>query len=496
MKKLLCMICMLVCAMVFLTAATSAETDADTVRIQSLQDATDEELAEALLTVETEMRARIKAHIELDKPELKLVKGKGDTLVAELCDLEEELTAGDFIWTSSDESIVTVDAKGQIKGIAVGRAVITCSTLLSNGFDIKAECPVEVYIPVNGIAVNPRALTITRGTQTQIEYTVTPADATYPAITFTSSDEAVASVSGDGIITAVENGDCVITLSAMDGSEKKLDFKVAVRQEVQSIDLEIAENTVAVGKALQLKGTAAPEEANNKKLEWCSSDESIATVDARGTVKGVAPGTVRITAKATDGAGAEASVEIQVVQPMKTIAVVDNPVILARSTYWKQSAAAEPEDTTDKGIIWTSSNEEVATVKEDGTITAKAPGKCEVTGTAADGYGAKVVVKVEVREFQYVLRTPDEIDVSFETEETSSMMMGVTAGGSFMQKDERIIDFGNGCVRSDHPKKISPVKPGADQVTVILKTNDRVTSKIAYDIYVAQSAFEDTEELP
>ena len=487
MKKLLCTLCVLVCFLVFLSAPSFAET----VRIQNLQEATDEELADALLTIETEMRARIKAHIELDKPELKLVKGKGDTLIPELCDLEEELTAGDYVWTSSDEMIATVNAKGQIKGVAVGSAVITCSTLLSNGFDIKTECPVEVYIPVNGIASNPKALTVTRGTQVEIQYTIAPEDATDKTVEFTSSDDTIAVVSKDGVITAVENGDCIITISAMDGSEKKLDIKTSVRQEVQSVELEAPDEAVAVGKTLQLKGTVAPENANNKKLEWISADESIATVDAKGIVKGIAPGTVKITAKATDGAGAETSAEVQIIQPMKTIVAEDNRVILARSTYWKQNVSTAPEETTNKEIIWTSSNEEVATVNEDGTITAKGIGKCQVTGTAADGYGAKVVVAVEVRDFHYVLRTPDEIDVSFETTETSSMMMGVTSGGSFMQKDERIIDFGNGCVRSDHSKKISPVKPGADQVSVILKTNDRVTSKIVYDIYVAQSAFEE-----
>lgn len=165
MRKLFCYFAVLVCMLAFVSGVSFAETD--TLTIQNLQEATDDELAGALQVIETEMLARIKAHVELDKTELKIVKGKAETLIAAISELEEDLTAGDFVWISSEETIATVNNKGQVKGISTGNAVITCAVLLSNGFEIKAECPVQVYIPVNGITANPKALTMARGTQTK-----------------------------------------------------------------------------------------------------------------------------------------------------------------------------------------------------------------------------------------------------------------------------------------------------------------------------------------
>ena len=426
MKKWLCAVCLPVFLSAALAFSASAEAgNPETVRIDLVREATDEELSEALRTVESEMRARLKAHLELDRTELKLVRGTGETLSAEIRDLEEGLSAGGFSWTSSDESVATVSDRGAVRGVSAGSAVITCSTTLSNGFEICAECPVEVRVPVSSIGTDPWELTMVPGTEAGIEVIITPKDATNRTVEFSSSDEEIATVSGDGVITARAMGKCDITVAATDGSEQRAKIRVTVRQEVQDITIEAPADRIGVEETLQLKGTVLPGDAYNKRIDWSSSDGSVAEVDDTGKVTGIAAGTAVITAKAADGAGAEASFPVEVIRQVKTISVEDNPVILAEFTYWKQQISVEPENANDRGILWTSSDESVATVDEEGTITGHKTGTCKVTGTAADGYGAAVEVDVEVRAFHYVLRTPDEMEVGFATESSSASSSGM-----------------------------------------------------------------------
>ena len=428
------MICLSLVMAICLSAGAEAP---DSVRIEHFQEATDEELAAALAAVEGELRDRMTAHIALDQEEMTLVKNDLGTLTAEILDLDEGLTAGEFQWSSSDESVAIAGPKGTVRAVDAGKAVITCSAMLSNGFRIEAECPVEVTVPVERIGTDPWEINMVRGTQAEVEVTVEPANASNPAVIFASSDENVATVSGDGVITAGETGRCTVSVTAADGTGKKAEIRVYVRQEVESITVEAAENRVAAEYTLQLKAVTAPGNAHDRSVAWSSSDETVATVDAYGKVTGISAGKATITAKALDGGGAEGSFEVEVYQPMKTITVADNPVILAEYTWWRQTVTVLPGDTENKEILWSSDNEKVATVDENGTITGHKVGTCRVTGRAADGFGATVTVDVEVRTFHYVLRTADEIEVGFETENSDGtgmmgtlMMPSASTGGS------------------------------------------------------------------
>lgn len=490
MKRILSICCLAFLMLAVCVSSGTSESGEDALLIQSLPEASDEELAKALSQIESEMLARLKTHIELDQQNLKLTRGAKAKLTASICDLEEDMTAGELAWTSSDETVATVDGKGQIRALSPGKTVISCSVLLSGGFEINAECPVEVYIPVNTVSVKEKKLTIARGTKVVTECIVAPADATDPSLEYSSSDESIATVSGSGVITGKEIGDCVITVSAADGSGKTTEIRVAVRQEVQEIVLDADGGSVAVGQTIRVTASLKPEDANNKKIIWSSADETIATVDGKGTIRGVGTGTTTIKAKAADGTEKEASFRVEVIQPMKKIQVADKAVILSLDTNWMQTVTVEPEDTTNRNILWTSSDESVATVSENGEISAYSTGKCRITGTAADGYKAAVTVDVEVRQFDYVLKTPGPVSVDFETEETSSMFIGVTSRGAARVMEERVTEFENGCVAITGSKQISPVKAGSDRAMVVFKRNRRTVSKEVYTIYVAQSAVE------
>lgn len=459
--------------------------------IEKLQEATNEELIEALRMIESEQRSRLKARIVLDTTELSLAKAGKHTFAPEILDLPKDLTPGKYEWNTSDASVARVDSRGIVTAVGVGECKIVCSCWLSNGLDLRSECSIKVYIPVSRISFKQQNIKVARKTSIVLEPAVSPVDATDKDLLFESSDLGIASISAKGILTANEIGTCSITVTPHDGSGKSATIKVTVVQEVQGITLDSSEKTIEVGKTTSLKGIVTPETAANKQLDWSSSNESVATVGNNGNIVGKEPGKTVITAKSTDGTALEAYAELTVIQPMKKIAVQDTVIVLAENVTWKQHYNIEPKNTTEKGVHWVSSNDKIASVNEEGTVTGISDGKCVITGTAADGMGASVKINVEVKKFDYVLTKPEELVVEFPTEYDSSVSIGITNRGMFQKKEERITDFGKKeCVTSTHPGTITPLKAGSDVITVTWKVNNKVVDKKTYTVFVAQSAVE------
>ena len=183
---------------------------------------------------------------------------------------------------------------------------------------------------------------------------------------------------------------------------------------VESIVLEPAAAVISVGKTLTVKASVTPKNASARQPVWSSSDESVATV-LNGKVKGVAPGTATITAKAADESGITASMEITVVIPAKKITAAEPELILAPETTWLPEVHIEPEEATIRTLAWTSSNEDVATVDENGVISAVAAGRCKIVCTAKDDSKVKTAISVQVMKHDVVMLTPDEVRVDFPT---------------------------------------------------------------------------------
>ena len=183
---------------------------------------------------------------------------------------------------------------------------------------------------------------------------------------------------------------------------------------VESIVLEPAAAVISVGKTLTVKASVTPKNASARQPVWSSSDESVATV-LNGKVKGIAPGTATITAKAADESGITASMEITVVIPAKKVTAAEPELILAPETTWLPEVHIEPEEATIRTLAWTSSNEDVATVDENGVISAVAAGRCKIVCTAKDDSKVKTAISVQVMKHDVVMLTPDEVRVDFPT---------------------------------------------------------------------------------
>ena len=158
--------------------------------------------------------------------------------------------------------------------------------------------------------------------------------------------------------------------------------------------------TLFVNKSLNLKPIFTPK--SNMKLDWSSSDEAIASVTKSGAVKAKSVGSVTITAKAKDNENITASCIINVMQPVKKIAFVDKSISLAVNTSQKLNYNILPEDTSDKTMQFSSSNEKIASVDQSGVITGLSKGNAKITLIAQDGSKVKASINVKVDEYDMV----------------------------------------------------------------------------------------------
>ena len=218
-------------------------------------------------------------------------------------------------WTSSDESVATVDATGMVVAVSAGEADITASVTDS---EMSAVCKVTVKVAAKDITVPDNLdVKLNDGNETTVEATVSPADATDVKVSYASTDEAVATVDKDGRVQVLQPGECDITTTLMQDGEKVTEKTTHVKAfyEVESITLDSNEGKLTVGKSHTIKATVAPEEvAAETTIEWSSSNEKVATADSNGKVTAVSSGNATITATAGEES---ANYEVTVEQPKK-----------------------------------------------------------------------------------------------------------------------------------------------------------------------------------
>lgn len=227
-----------------------------------------------------------------------------DGATPESAALSKKLDALDMSYSSSDPAVVMVDENGNIAAISAGTAEVALS---SKDGKITASKTIEVVVTPTGITTTD-ALTLTAGEASTLETAVAPDDATHVSISYTSSDDAVATVSDAGEVTAVAAGDATIT-AAVDGTTLSADCKVTVLPAIESVELNYTALSLRPEGTARLTYTVAPEEALADTVTYTSSDEAVATVDAEGNVTAVADGTAAITVE-VNGVSAECEVTV------------------------------------------------------------------------------------------------------------------------------------------------------------------------------------------
>ncbi|MBR4830134.1 MAG: Ig-like domain-containing protein, partial [Muribaculaceae bacterium] len=348
-------------------------------------------------TCKVTVNERQATSIVLDKSSLSLYVSQTSQLTATVypADTGNKTVA----WTSSNPSVATVDQNGLVTALVAGNATITATT--TDGSDLSATCAVTVNnMLATSITVAPSSLTLDMDQSYQLTATVYPANTTNKAVTWTSSDPAIATVSSDGVVTAVSPGIVNITATTADGSNLSATCKVTVNERIATgITMNKTSLSLYVSQTSQLTATVYPADTGNKTVAWTSSDPSVATVDQNGLVTALVAGNATITATTTDGSNLSATCAVTVNNMLaNSITVAPSSLTLDMDQSYQLTATVYPANTTNKAVTWKSSDPAIATVSSDGVVTAVSPGIVNITATTADGSNLSATCKVTVNE--------------------------------------------------------------------------------------------------
>ena len=230
----------------------------------------------------------------------------GETLELSAVVLPESADDKSVKWTSSNEEVATVNENGIVIATAVGTTIIT-ATATSGVF---ATCEVTVHQKSETyVVLNQTEAILEVGESLILTATVLPESYEDKSVAWSSSDNLVACVDLNGIVTAVSAGKAIIIATAANGAQATCNITVFESSEVK-IDIDRDKVILEVGETVELRATVSPLPAVGPIVEWISSDTKVATVDNDGKVTGLAIGDATITASIADGVSAKCELTI------------------------------------------------------------------------------------------------------------------------------------------------------------------------------------------
>ena len=236
--------------------------------------------------------------VSLNKTSVTLTKGETSQLTATVS--PSNATNPSVSWKSSSTSVATVSSSGLVKAADGGTATITVTTEDGN---YTATCKVTVKVPVTGVSLDKTDLSLTEGDTYQLSATVSPSNATNKTVSWKSSATSVATVSSNGLITAIAQGSATITVTTEDGGYSA-SCRVTVNKKtisVTGVSVSPTSLTLTEGDTYQLSTTVSPSNAMNKNVRWTSNATSVATVSSNGLITAKAQGSATITVTTEDG---------------------------------------------------------------------------------------------------------------------------------------------------------------------------------------------------
>ena len=382
--------------------------------------------------------------VTLDKTSFSLKAGESVTLTATVN--PEDATDKTVTWSSSDETVATV-TNGVVVAIKVGTATIT-----AKAGEKTATCAITVVAtPVTSVTLNRTTASLKAGETVTLTATVNPEDATDKTVTWSSSDETVATVT-NGVVVAIKVGTATITAKA--GDKTATCAITVVETPVTSVVLDKTSAFLKAGETLTLTATVYPEDATDKTVTWSSSDETVATV-TNGVVVAIKVGTATITARAGDKA-ASCAVTVEPT-PVSSVTLDKTVATIHVGETVTLTATVSPNDATDKTLTWSTSDASVAMV-DNGVITANSIGTATITVKAGDKTATCVVTVIPIEVLSLTL---DKTSVSLKVGESATIKATVdpvNAPLTWTSSNNEIVSVYNGV--------ITAIKSGEATVTV------------------------------
>lgn len=302
-------------------------------------------------------------------------------------------------YATSNSKVVTIDKNGKL--VAKGKGTATITITATDGSKKKATCKVTVtdnkVIVATSVNLNYSKLTINKGDTKQLTATVLPSNTANKTVTYSSSNSDIATVSASGLVTARSAGTAIITAKTSNGKTSTCTVVVNPTYAKLVSITGLDSSKIKIGNSVTLKATVTPSDVTTKGVNWSSSNNSLATVDANGKVTFKVAGTVKITCASKDGkATSILTITIpknEVIQEsidddtvyVKSINLTGLPNSVKVDDTFTLKTSITPSNATNKGVTWKSSNTKVATVTSTGTVKCVGTGTVDITCSSNDG---------------------------------------------------------------------------------------------------------------
>ncbi len=323
--------------------------------------------------------------VELDKLAVTMKVGDTEQIEATVVGAEG------VTYSSSNTAVATVDQEGNVTAVGLGKAEITAT---SGG--VTAVCKITVInIAVTDVAFRYEEVSVSIGSQKELNAMITPLIATNKGMTFASSAPEVATVDAKGVVTGVGEGETTVTVTTVDGG-KTATCLVKVGKAVESIAFDVQEITLVATRTKKINATIAPSDAIIQDIVWTSSNAKVAAV-AGGEVFGIGAGTAVITATTADGAKvATCNVTVEPYVNVVGVTLDKELANVANGGALQLQATVNPDNATDQEVVWTSSNTDVVRVDQNGLVTGYGEGTATVTVTSSKNKDATDSVEINV----------------------------------------------------------------------------------------------------
>lgn len=253
-----------------------------------------------------------------------------------------------------EDHVISLNGEtGQIVALQEGQVTITVTTL-DGSFTEEVIVTVTKYINVESVEIDDNNIELDYGETHKLNVSLLPSNATNPGVEWSSTDTSVATVSGDGLVTPIKPGIATIIAKSIENNSLLDTCEVTVNEVINDVTLGYFETT-----------TLSPS-VSSDSIIWLSSDPSVATVDEDGNVVPIGPGETIITAIDHITGGYLGEWKLFVQEPLIDLNIDDYKVILIGQNV---QIGSEIKPSTDHTITWTSSDNNIVTVDQNGRIT-------------------------------------------------------------------------------------------------------------------------------